>query len=251
MISRVKLSPDPTTQALSQYRKIGPIQDRALLEAEMQTRANRKMEQFFPATGPLRRELYAKHLEFFRAGAQHKERAFIAGNRVGKTLTGCFEDAMHLTGLYPEWWEGRRFSCPTDGWVAGDTNRTTRDILQLELLGRWGGFGSGLIPKECILGWTSKGASVPAAVDTVRIRHASGGVSHLGFKSYAEGRANFQGTAKHFIHFDEEPSLEVWTEALMRTMIVPGDAGGGLAYLTFTPLLGWSDVVTQFLEGSV
>jgi phage terminase large subunit-like protein len=202
----------------------------------------------FPETGPLRRELYVKHLEFFRAGAQHKERAFIAGNRVGKTVTGCYEDTLHLTGLYPEWWEGRRFPCPTEGWVAGDTNLTVRDILQKELLGEWDNFGTGLIPRDSILDWTRKSASVPNAVDSVFVKHVSGGVSKLGFKSYAEGRANFQGTAKHFVHFDEEPSIAVWTEALMRTMIVPGDDRGGIAYLTFTPLLGWSDVVTQFLE---
>lgn len=206
------------------------------------------MDRMFPTTGTLRRELYTKHLEFFAAGAAHKERAFIAGNRVGKTRTGCYEDTLHLTGQYPDWWEGRRYKCPTDGWVAGDTGKTTRDILQLELLGRWGDFGTGLLPRDCILDWTPKGSGVPRAVDQLMVRHVSGGVSVLGFKSYAEGRENFQGTAKHFVHFDEECSLEVWTEALMRTMIVPGDADGGIAYLTFTPLLGWSEVVTSFLD---
>ena len=29
-----------------------------------------KIEQFYPDTGPLRRELYVKHLQFFEAGAQ-------------------------------------------------------------------------------------------------------------------------------------------------------------------------------------
>jgi len=67
----------------------------------------------FPSTGPLRRELYPKHLEFFRAGAAHKERAFIAGNRCGKTVAGGYETTLHLTGLYPDWWEGRRFACPS------------------------------------------------------------------------------------------------------------------------------------------
>lgn len=214
----------------------------------MDRRLGRKLDRMFPATGPLRRELYSKHLEFFEAGATNKERAFIAGNRVGKTTTGCYEDTLHLTGLYPDWWTGRRFSCPTEGWVAGDTNLTVRDILQKELLGEWGRFGTGMIPAECIDHWTRKSASVPEAVDSVFVKHVSGYLSKLGFKSYAEGRQNFQGTAKHFVHFDEEPSMAVWIEALMRTMIVPGDAGGGLAYLTFTPLSGWSEVVTQFLE---
>lgn len=44
------------------------------------------IDALFPAEGPLRRDLYPKHLEFFRLGTQVVERAFIAGNRVGKAL---------------------------------------------------------------------------------------------------------------------------------------------------------------------
>ena len=221
-----------------------------MVAAETRRRQYNKIELLFPDTGPLNRSLYPKHLEFFRAGAEYKERAFIAGNRCGKTTAGCYEDTLHLTGRYPDWWDGRRFVCPTDAWCAGDKNLTVRDILQRELLGAWGQFGTGLIPKACILDWTRK-SGVANAVDTVYVRHAAGlgdnAVSQLGFKSYAEGRENFQGTAKHFIHFDEEPSLAVYREALMRTMIVPGDERGGIVTLTFTPLRGWSDVVNEFL----
>ena len=32
----------------------------------------------------------------------------MVGNRVGKTYCGATEGAMHLTGVYPAWWEGRR-----------------------------------------------------------------------------------------------------------------------------------------------
>lgn len=221
-----------------------------LMAAERQRRKYRKIDSLFPTTGPLRRELYEKQLEFFRAGATCKERAFIAGNRCGKTTAGCYEDTLHLTGEYPDCWQGRRFACPTDGWCAGNKKLTVRDILQRELLGLWGNFGTGLLPKDSILSWTRK-RGVANAVDTVYVRHASGqgdnAVSLLGFKSY-EGRENFQGTAKHFIHFDEEPSIQVYREALMRTMIVPGDPAGGLVSVTFTPLRGWSDVVNEFLS---
>lgn len=217
-----------------------------MIAAEVERRRHNKIETLFRATGPLNRELYAKHLEFFRAGATYKERAAIMGNRCGKTVAGAYETTLHLTGRYPEWWEGRRFACPTDVWCAGDKNLTVRDILQRELLGAWGDLGTGLLPHDAILDWTRK-SGVANAVDTVYVRHASGAVSLLGFKSYAEGRENFQGTAKHLVWFDEEPPLDVWREALMRTMIVPGDPGGGLCMLTFTPLRGWSDVVNEFL----
>ena len=220
--------------------------DLSAIRAEIERRKRNKFFSLFPETGPLRRELYVKHMEFFRAGNQHRERAFIAGNRVGKTITGAYETTAHLTGLYPEWWEGRRFEAPTNGWAAGDTNLTVRDIIQHELLGPADALGTGMIPAHLILG-TSKKSGVAHAVDTVSVRHVTGGVSVLGLKSYAEGRANFQGTAKHFIWPDEEPPMDVWIEMLMRTMIVPDDPRGGIAYLTFTPLSGWSEVVDSFL----
>ena len=51
------------------------------------------------------RHKYAKHLEFFEAGAKYRERCFMAANRVGKTLgAGGFETAAHLTGEYPFKW---------------------------------------------------------------------------------------------------------------------------------------------------
>jgi phage terminase large subunit-like protein len=200
----------------------------------------------FPAAGPFRRELYVKHLEFFRAGATHRERLFMAGNRCGKTVAGAYEVALHLTGQYPEWWEGRRFECAIEAWVAGQTAHTTRDIVQLALLGRWNEFGTGMIPGDALLGYTLKGR--PAhAVDTVCVQHASGGVSLLGFKAYREGASAFQGTAKHLIWNDEEPDLETYVEQTIRTMIVPGSAEGGMVLVTFTPLEGWSDVVESFL----
>src|SRR5579875_1728327 len=58
----------------------------ALIEAELLRRKQNKIESFFPDTGALRRELYPKHVEFFAAGAIHRERLFLAGNRVGKAL---------------------------------------------------------------------------------------------------------------------------------------------------------------------
>ncbi len=37
----------------------------------------------------------------------------MAANRVGKTEgAGGYEMTCHLTGRYPHWWEGRRFSGP-------------------------------------------------------------------------------------------------------------------------------------------
>ncbi len=226
-----------------------------------------RLQRYFPDDGPLRRELYVPHLEFFAAGGPHepmptcpedcdgtghKERLMLAANRCGKTLTGAYECAVHLTGRYPEWWPGRRFEHAVEFWAAGKRNETTRDIVQKILLGEtvWRGArktvdGTGLIPPEDIGEATWKrGISL---IDKIKIRNQFGGWSELGLKSYEQGRGAFEGTAKHGIWMDEEPELEVYTEGLVRTMTT-----SGIMLLTFTPLEGMSRVVMAFLpHGSV
>lgn len=211
-----------------------------------------RFDALFPETGNLRRELYVKHMEFFKAGDTYRERCFMAGNRVGKTVAGSYETCCHLTGLYPDWWEGRKFRMPIRAWAAGKTNETTRDIIQLELLGnisfegqRKVVDGTGIIPNDLLgkdPGQMSWKAGVADLVDMIKIRHKTGGWSELGLKSYQQGRGSFEGTARHVIWFDEEPPLDVYGEALIRTATTKG-----IIMLTFTPLEGMSDVVQSFL----
>ena len=214
-----------------------------LLEQELQRQRHSKIASYYPEAGPLRRDLYAKHMEFFRAGADHRERAMIAANRIGKSEgVGGYETTLHLTGLYPNWWEGRRFDHPIQAWAAGDTNRTTRDIIQRILLGPVGAFGTGLIPSDMIVRHTVK-VGIADAVESVFVNHISGGVSELTFKSYDSGRDQFQGTNRHLIWLDEESSRDIYVECLLRTMNV-----NGIVLATFTPLLGMSDVCRDFLQ---
>src|SRR5262245_10705883 len=59
---------------------------------------------------------YPKQREFHAAGATSRERLLMAGNQLGKTLAGGFEAAMHATGRYPDWWQGKRFDRPVNAW---------------------------------------------------------------------------------------------------------------------------------------
>jgi phage terminase large subunit-like protein len=213
------------------------------LLAEKQRRSNsRKILTYYPDDGPLRRDAYPKHMAFFEAGAKFRERCMLAANRIGKTEgVGGYEVALHLTGNYPAWWKGRRFTRPVKAWAAGDTHKTVRDILQEKLLGPSGAFGTGLIPGDAIERTTPK-SGVPDAVDTVYVKHASGGVSVLALKSYQEGRESFQGTEQDIVWLDEEPPLSVYTECLTRTMTTRG-----VVLCTFTPLEGLSETVMHFL----
>jgi len=216
----------------------------ALLEEKERRQRTRKLFSYYPNEGPLRRELYVKHTLFFEAGQKFRERLMLAANRVGKTEgVGGYEAALHLTGLYPDWWTGRRFSKPVDAWAAGDTAKTVREIIQFKLLGPIHEIGTGLIPQELIVSTTRK-QGVSDAIDTIYVRHVSGGVSQLVLKSYDQKRHSFQGTEKDFIWLDEEPPLEIYTECLLRTM-----TNNGMLMLTFTPLQGMSETVMAFLPG--
>lgn len=163
------------------------------------------------------------------------------------TVAGAFEMTCHLTGLYPHWWTGRRFKHPIRAWAAGETNETTRDIVQAELLGEVvhdSGTkrvsGTGMIPGHLLGSLTWKGSGDLA--DIVQVRHASGRWSSLGIKSYQQKRGAFQGTAQHVIWLDEECPIGIYGECLMRTATTRG-----IVLLTFTPLLGITRTVLQFL----
>ena len=206
--------------------------------------SRRKILTYYPDEGPLRRELYPKQLEFFKAGIEHRERLFLAANRVGKSEgVGGYELTLHLTGQYPEWWPGRRFDKPVRAWAAGDSGNTVRDIIQQKLLGPIGEWGTGLIPGDSIERIV-RATGTADAVSSIYVKHKTGGISPLGLKSYEQGFESFQGTERDVIWLDEEPPLSVYTECLMRTM-----TNNGMILLTFTPLLGISEVVLSFLPG--
>jgi hypothetical protein len=136
---------------------------------ELLRRKRNKIESYYPDEGPLRRELYRQHLKFFNAGNEWRERLFLAANRVGKTEgVGAFESSCHLTGRYPAWWTGRRFTRPIKAWAAGDTGKTVKEILQDKLLGPPGSIGTGMIPGDLIMRTTAKG-SVPDAIENAYI----------------------------------------------------------------------------------
>ena len=199
-----------------------------------------KIKWLFPDAGPFKRDGYVKHMAFFKAGAQFRERLFRAANRVGKTEAGAYEVTLHLTGEYPEWWDGKRFTKPVNALVAGETGTLVRDSIQEKLLGSPADWGSGLIPREYILEQRPR-AGIADAIDIVRVKHVNG-VSTLQFQSYDQGREKFQATARDVIWLDEEPPMSVYTEALTRTMTTKG-----VVMTTFTPLKGMSETV-QFLD---
>lgn len=219
----------------------------------------------YPSEGSLRRELYIKHMLFFRLGGTHEKvpgvcpgdcdgsphtgRCFMGGNRTGKTICGSYEAALHATGMYPDWWEGKRWKEPVSIWCAGKTNETTRDIVQHNLFGdlihddnRKAMSGTGMVPQKCI-GLLTWKPGLPDLIDVAKVKHVSGGWSKIGLKTYEQGRGAFEGTSQHHIWIDEEAPFDVYQECRIRLMSTDGQIT-----LTFTPLSGMSEVVMDFLN---
>ena len=178
-------------------------------------------------------------------GGVARQRMLMAGNKTGKTYCGAMELAYHLTGLYPDWWEGNRFAKPIKAWAAGNTSNNTRDIVQSELLGEPGDpeeFGKGAIPKHLIVS-TERQPGVPNAIAQVVVKHISGRNSKLQLKSYEQGKQAWMGTAVQCCWLDEEPPQDIYSQALRASLKT-----GGLVFMTFTPESGLTDVCAQFMN---
>lgn len=190
---------------------------------------------------------YAKQKVFHDLGRTKRERLLRAGNQLGKTLAGSAEVAMHLTGKYPEWWTGKRFKRPNHGMAGSESAELTRKGVQRLLLGppadrkAW---GTGMIPKDCIVSWSMR-AGVADAVASITVKHYTDGAydgnSTIQFASYDQGRTKWQADTLDWVWFDEEPPPEVYSEGITRTNTTMGPV-----ILTMTPLMGMSDVVRRF-----
>jgi len=191
---------------------------------------------------------YPKLREFHAAGKDNPERLLMAANRVGKTFGGAHEVALHLTGRYPDWWEGREFTKGNRWWVASETTEMTVAGVQGNLLGRVeDGLGTGAIPKDAIVDYKRSAHGFPGSIQFAIIRHGGGGdvqagQSYVGFKSYDQGREKFQADTLDGVWLDEEPDSALYFEALTRISTTQG-----MVFMTFTPLKGPTAVVTRFL----
>lgn len=227
----------------------------ALLAEFKRRKAGRKFETYaksyspdfvHPKTGE--KDGYRKHRQML---CSHKGTvANLSANRTGKTQGGAFLVATHATGRYPSWWTGAHFNEPTEIWAAGITGDTTRDIIQAELLGQnylATGVSTGMLPADSVIGVRKKQGNTVGAIESIYVRHITGGTSVISLKSMEQGRAKFQGTAKHLIWLDEEPEREgydIYSECITRTMTIPG----AQVLITWTPLKGMTELVKYILD---
>ena len=207
-----------------------------LLEAKRERERYNKIKGYDP---------YPYQMKFHATGEHNSQRLLMAANRIGKSYCGAAEMSYHLTGLYPDWWEGRRFDKPITAWAGGVSNETTRDIVQAELLGSPDdpeAFGSGAIPKNLIIK-TERKPGVPNAKSVALIQHITGENSSLHFKAYEMGVDKWQGRSVDVVWLDEEPSRELYSQAVTRTL-----DRRGMVYMTFTPESGMTETVSSFMN---
>ena len=199
-------------------------------------------------------KLYAWQREFVANTALYSQLCLIAANRIGKTYTGTYVDAVHALGDYPDDWDGHAFEHAPLIWCLGYSGEKTRDLLQEPILGRKDGssFSGGLVPPEHIMGYEAM-SGTPNALRTVYIRQIGGGDiqasdSVIQFWSYSQGQHALMGDSVDWFHIDEEPrDPDIFPQVLTRT--ATGDRGaGGRGILTFTPENGRTELVIQFMD---
>ncbi len=185
----------------------------------------------------------AKGLE---TDAPARQKCLMCANQIGKTYCGTIEDVFHATGRYPDWWNGERFDHAVNIQIAGVTVDKVRDTLQAKILGDphnddlW---GTAALPKDSIVGKPARKQGYVNAIDSIGVKHISGGVSRMVFQAYEQGAKKFMSTGFHVVHLDEEPPGDIYSQALRAVT-----ATNGIINLTFTPEDGVTGVVDGFMN---
>lgn len=189
---------------------------------------------------------------FHSLGIHARERAFFGANRSGKSLATSAETSMHITGNYPinshdseglPWsWDGYVYNRPVNVWVAGVTNKETFQSLKKYYLGspdgKIGYIHPSLIEKK------------DEQQQIYYIKHSSGGLSTLRFKSYEQGADSWQAEKLDIIHLDEEPPQKIYSEAITRTASTSADHYG-MILLSMTPLKGVTSLMLKYMQNTI
>jgi len=184
--------------------------------------------------------------------AHSKETMLTGANQAGKSTALMMKFTYHMTGIYPSWYKGVRFTKPISAALGGETAQSTRDLLVNRLLGppedRGAGYlpGGSFDPTEDI---TKMTGGVANQIDYFRVKHydESGecdGYSKAYVFSYSTGWRRLQGYSLDLVAIDEEPEMMVYEELSART-----NATGGYVDIAMTPLRGETELYLMF-EGS-
>lgn len=180
--------------------------------------------------------------EALALGKTERVRGCLLGNRMGKTYFGTYELAVHLTGLYPDDWDGYRFDKPINAMALGSSwgQISLPGSLHDLLFGPRDSIGTGWIPKDRMLNKISAG--VFGCFKKVEVKHACGGISTITIGSYEQSDVAIMGANLDFFLIDEQPSdKNILPQLVKRTW-----SSNGIGLATFTPEKGMSETVAAF-----
>lgn len=195
---------------------------------------------------------YPFQMKMFEASKSYRSRFACLANRIGKTFSASAEVCYHLTGNYPSWWPGIKYDRPIKLWAVGITTKSTKEVLQNEIMGtdnakQLNEIGTGSIPRDCIDFDTI--VRDGDRIVSVKIKHYTNGVydglSTLDFRSTQQGTSVFMGQTIDFILIDEEDkhkSMEIFSQCLTRT----GTIADGRVLITATPENGYTNLIRKF-----
>jgi phage terminase large subunit-like protein len=169
---------------------------------------------------------HAKQYAFHSSDA--RMRLYIGGNRSGKTVGGVVEDCLWLMGKHP--WR-RTPLLPVRGRVVGVDFINGIDKNIIPQISQW-------LPTSELKGgsWDS---AYNKELRTLTLENGS----FIEFMSYDQDLDKFSGTSRHFVHFDEEPPKDIFTECFLRTVDV-----GGSMWITMTPVEGMTWIYDDIYE---
>lgn len=169
---------------------------------------------------------HTKQYSFHSSDA--RTRLYIGGNRSGKTVGGIVEDCLWLMGKHP--WR-RTPILPVRGRIVAVDFINGIDKNIIPQISQW-------LPTSELKGgsWDS---AYNKELRTLTLENGS----FVEFMSYDQDLDKFSGTSRHFIHFDEEPPKDIYTECFARTVDV-----GGSIWITMTPVEGMTWIFDDIYE---
>ena len=183
---------------------------------------------------------------FFKKGKDIQQRYLMAANRTGKSYASAFEIACHATGIYPEWWEGFRYDYAPAIWIIGESaeQMAAAGGYQEHLFGQFSDHGTGFIPKKCIK--KRYNSQTKHAYKSVEIKHITGRITRIDFKSYSQNQEALMGAGVDLIAIDEEPkNQKIYGQLVTR---ITSAKENGRIILSATPEQGLSPLVAEFLK---
>ena len=182
----------------------------------------RQYELYKTENGILFYEPIPKVVPFHKSTALY--RLLHGANRSSKSYSGGAEDCFYALGNHPY----KKIEAPNEGWVVSNSYKQQVEGVQQIILK--------LLPKQNIKDISHIKSDI---IDTIWVipyglpkSTPKDKCSKITFKSCDAGPKMFAGAAKRWIHFDEEPGIDIWRESIARI-------GAGMPldiWLTLTPI---------------